>query len=120
MDVLVVDDSKVMRAIVQRAIRGAGFRGLNVAEASNGVEALNILTNETPKVVLSDWNMPEMLGIELLNSLRARNNSVPFGFVTSEASSEIRELAKSCGAQFLITKPFEPEAFRDALEPIFG
>ena len=73
-----------------------------------------------PRLVLSDWNMPEMSGLELLQGLRTANNSVPFGFITSEASAEIKELALNNGAKFLITKPFEAEDIQAALNPILG
>jgi two-component system chemotaxis response regulator CheY len=65
--------------------------------------------------VLSDWNMPEMSGIDCLRALRAASSTVPFGFVTSEGSSELREEAVSAGALFLIAKPFTPEDFAEAL-----
>ncbi len=120
MDILLVDDSKTMRGIVQRAIRQAGFRGLTVSEAENGVQALEKLRQEQPKLILSDWNMPEMSGIDFLVQVRASANKVPFGFITSEASAAIKELALRSGASFLITKPFSPEVMQEALSPILG
>jgi two-component system chemotaxis response regulator CheY len=120
MDILLVDDSKTMRMIVQRAIRQAGFRGLTVSEAENGVQAMEKLRAEQPKLILSDWNMPEMSGIDFLNQVRATQNKVPFGFITSEASAAIKELALNSGANFLITKPFSPEDMQAALTPILG
>jgi len=108
MDILLVDDSKTMRMIVQRAIRQAGFRGLTVTEAENGAQAMDLLGKEHPRLILSDWNMPEMSGIDFL------------GFITSEASKEIKALAMKSGATFLITKPFSPEDMQDALSPILG
>jgi two-component system chemotaxis response regulator CheY len=115
-----VDDSKTMRGIVQRAIRQAGFRGLTVGEAENGAQGLEKLRAEQPKLILSDWNMPEMSGIEFLVQVRASANKVPFGFITSEASAAIKQLAKDSGASFLITKPFSPEDMQAALTPILG
>ena len=120
MDILVVDDSRTMRMILQRAIRQAGYRALTVVEAENGVQALERLQGERPKLVLSDWNMPEMSGIDFLREIRAAGNRVPFGFVTSEISAEMRVLAMSTGANFLIGKPFTPEAVEEALSPILG
>jgi two-component system chemotaxis response regulator CheY len=120
MDILLVDDSKTMRLILQRAIRQAGYRGLTVVEAENGMQALEKLKGERPKLILSDWNMPEMSGIEFLKELRATQNNVPFGFVTSEVSLEMKALAMSTGASFLIGKPFTPEAVEEALSPILG
>jgi two-component system chemotaxis response regulator CheY len=120
MDILLVDDSKTMRMIVQRAIRQAGYRGLVIGEAENGAQALVKLRGEKPRLVLSDWNMPEMSGIDFLQQLRAEQNMVPFGFITSEASTESRKLALSSGAVFLISKPFSPEDVEKALSPILG
>ena len=117
MDILLVDDSKTMRMLVQRAIRQAGYRGLAIGEAENGVQALESMHKEKPKLVLSDWNMPEMSGIELLQSLRKEGNKTPFGFITSESSTEIKDIAISSGASFLLTKPFNPEDVQAALDP---
>ena len=120
MDILLVDDSKTMRMLVQRAIRQAGFRGLAIGEAENGAQALEKMRAEKPKVILSDWNMPEMSGIEFLTQVRAAQDKTPFGFITSEASAEIKDRAMSSGANFLITKPFTPEDVQAALSPILG
>jgi two-component system chemotaxis response regulator CheY len=120
MDILLVDDSRTMRMIVQRAIRQAGYRGLAVGEAENGVQALEKLRSEQPKLILSDWNMPEMSGIDFLKELRSAQNEVPFGFITSETSSGIKDLAMSAGATFLISKPFSPEDVQRVLSPILG
>ena len=78
------------------------------------------LQGEKPLLILSDWNMPEMSGIDLLRQVRASANNVPFGFITSENSSGIRELAMNSGASFLICKPFSPEDVEKALSPILG
>ncbi len=120
MDILLVDDSKTMRMLVVRALRRAGYRSLTIEEAENGRQALDKISVKRPRLVLSDWNMPEMSGLGLLQELRAANNSVPFGFITSEASAEIKELALNNGAKFLITKPFEAEDIQNALNPILG
>ena len=117
MRILVVDDSRVMRQIVVRTLRQAGFGGHEIVEAVDGVDGLAKVGETQPDLVLSDWNMPNMTGIEFLRSLRASGNGVEFGFVTSEGSPEMRELAEGAGALFLIAKPFTPEAFRDAIEP---
>jgi two-component system chemotaxis response regulator CheY len=120
MDILLVDDSRTMRMIIQRAIRQAGFRGLAVGEAENGAQALEKLRAEQPKLILSDWNMPEMSGIDFLLQVRAERNTIPFGFITSETSAGIKDLAMSSGATFLISKPFTPEDVQRALTPILG
>ncbi len=114
--VLVADDSRVMRQIVVRTLRQAGF-DWDVSEAADGLEALNSVRADEPDVVLSDWNMPNMSGLELLQAMRAEGFGTPFGFVTSEGSAEMRQMAEEAGALFLIAKPFTPEAFRDTIEP---
>ena len=120
MKILVADDSRVMRQIVIRTLRQAGYDGHDVVEAENGRDALDKVGSEQPDLVLSDWNMPEMTGIECLRALRASGSDVPFGFVTSEGSDEMRSTAAAAGALFLIAKPFTPEAFDAALAPVIG
>jgi two-component system chemotaxis response regulator CheY len=115
MKILVVDDSKAMRMIVSRTLRQAGYDGAEVVEAENGVQALEAVNAHHPDLVLSDWNMPEMNGIDFLRALRASGNQTIFGFVTSEGSDDMRNLASSAGASFLVAKPFTPETFRDAI-----
>ncbi len=118
MKILIADDSRAMRMIVTRTLRQAGFTGHDVVEAENGRQALELAEGDTPDLILSDWNMPEMTGIDLLKSLRARGIDTPFCFVTSEGSEEMREQAAACGAMGLIAKPFTAEAFADALAPV--
>ena len=67
---------------------------------------------------MSDWNMPVMNGIELLEELQKNGPNPTFGFLTTEGSDEMRERAKTAGAKFFITKPFSPEAFQDALSGV--
>ena len=118
--ILVVDDSKAMRLIVRRTLRQAGFGDYEVDEASNGVEAISAIEQHRPELVLSDWNMPEMNGYELLKTLRAKNNEVRLGFVTTESTPEMQSLATEAGALFLIAKPFTAEQFQAALKSILG
>ena len=118
MKIMVVDDSRAMRMILKRTLRQAGYGQAEVIEAANGKEALDTLRGTTPNLVLCDWNMPEMNGIELLRALRSEGNAVKFGFVTSEASPEMRNTATDSGALFLITKPFTADTFRDVLSGV--
>jgi len=117
MKILIVDDSKAMRMIVIRTLRQAGFGGHTLVEAGNGAEGLAAVNQGGFDVVLSDWNMPEMSGIEFLRGTRAAGNNVPFGFVTSESTAAMRQTATEAGASFLIAKPFTPESFEAALTP---
>ena len=120
MKILIVDDSRVMRQIVIRTMRQAGYDGHDVVEAADGAEALAKVAEHAPDLVLSDWNMPNMTGIELLRALRSDGSQVPFGFVTSEGSDEMRTTAEQAGALFVLVKPFTPEGFRDALSAVIG
>jgi two-component system chemotaxis response regulator CheY len=118
MKIVVADDSKAMRMIVVRTLRQAGFGGHEVFEAENGREALGLVGEHAPDLILSDWNMPEMSGIEFLTTLRSRGDATPFCFVTSEGSEEMREQASAAGALGLIAKPFTAEAFSDVLSAV--
>ncbi len=119
MRVLVTDDSRVMRQIVVRTLRQAGF-DWEVTEAPDGAAGLEVVRQEDPDLVLSDWNMPEMTGIDFLRAMRAEGIETPFGFVTSEGSAEMREQAEAEGALFLIAKPFNADTFRDTIEPFLA
>jgi two-component system chemotaxis response regulator CheY len=118
--ILVADDSRVMRQIVIRTLRQAGYDDHDIVEAEDGRDALDKVSAEQPDLVLSDWNMPNMTGIECLQALRAAGSTVPFGFVTSEGSAEMRERAADAGALFVIAKPFNEETFKDALDGLIA
>ena len=118
MKILIVDDSKAMRMIVTRTLRQAGFDNHDYLEACDGAEALAVIAAERPDLVLSDWNMPEVNGIELLQRLREAGDEVRFGFVTSESTDAMRALAADSGALFLIAKPFTAETFAQALSGV--
>jgi two-component system chemotaxis response regulator CheY len=120
MKLLVVDDSRVMRQIVIRTLRQAGYDGHDVVEAENGADGLNKALADRPDLILSDWNMPEMSGLEFLKALRGNGENTPFGFVTSEGSDTMRSQADAAGALFLIAKPFTADTFADALAPVLG
>jgi len=115
MNVLLVDDSRVMRQLVRRTLRHAGFAFERVEEAGDGQEALKVLSSFSPDLVLSDWNMPNMGGFELLQTMRSQGMKTPLGFVTSESTPEMRAKATGAGAKFLLTKPFTPENVRMAM-----
>ena len=116
MKILIVDDSKAMRMIVTRTLRQAGFGEHGYVEAGDGAEGLAAVASESPDLVLSDWNMPEVSGIEFLQQLRAAGNQVRFGFVTSESTDAMRALAAESGALFLIAKPFTEDTFKEHLD----
>ena len=120
MDLLLVDDSKTMRLLIHRAVRQAGYRDLLVSEAENGASALEKVRSERPRLIISDWLMPEFSGMELLQKLRDMGDSTPFGFITSQASRRLESFALSHGARFMLVKPFNTEDVQSALDPILG
>ena len=117
MNVLLVDDNKAMRLMVRRTLLETGVVNLRIHEAENGSDALALLATVEPDLILSDWNMPEMGGVDLLRELRARGCNVAFGFVTPEPpTAQMRERAFEAGAQFMLAKPLSVQRFRDLLE----
>jgi two-component system chemotaxis response regulator CheY len=121
MNILIVDDSRTMRMIVRRTLRQANIGEHTYEEAENGRDALERLKTFRADLILSDWNMPEMDGMGLLEAVRASGNThTRFGFVTSQSSVESRERATGAGAAFLITKPFSPEDIEAVLKPLLG
>lgn len=118
MQILIVDDSKAMRMIIMRTLKQTELTGYRTMEASNGREALQMVSEHRPDLILSDWNMPEMKGIELLKELRAAGQTVELGFITSESGAAVKAEALAAGAAFIITKPFTPQTFEAALRPL--
>ena len=120
MKILVVDDSTAMRMMVVRTLRQAGISGKDVTQAEDGAIALESIRKSEPDLVLADWNMPNMTGIELLEALRAEDINVMFGFITTESTREVRKRATDAGAKFLISKPFTLEAFEKVLNTVIA
>ena len=118
MKILVVDDSKVMRMLVKRAIRHAGFGDADIVEAEDGAQAVEMVSSEQPDLVLADWNMPKMTGIEMLETLRETGNRVKVGFLTSESTVEIRARAEAAGASFFLSKPIDDAKLEAALNEV--
>jgi two-component system, chemotaxis family, chemotaxis protein CheY len=119
---LIVDDSLVMRKIVERALRQAGISLGEVLEASSGIEALKLLRHRRVDLILSDINMPNMDGLEFLRQLREQNlvPGVPVVMITTESSEEHVRNAIAAGAQGYIRKPFTPDQVKDRILPLFG
>ena len=117
MNIMVVDDSLAMRLIVMKTLREAGFDGHDFVQAEDGAKALEAIKASEPDLILCDWNMPNMTGPELLEALTEEGIKVKFGFVTTEATEEMKGKATEMGARFLIAKPFTPASFKEALDP---
>ena len=119
MKILVVDDFGTMRRIIKNILRQIGY--VNVFEADNGLSALEVLRKEKIEFIISDWNMPEMPGIELLKAVRASEEwkDLPFLLVTAEGKKEnVLEAVKYKVTNYIV-KPFTPETFTEKLNQIF-
>ena len=122
MRVLIVDDSSVMRKIVERSLRQAGLDPMVVFEAGSGIEGLEILGNQSVHLILSDINMPSMDGLEFLRQIRGQNLAVgvPVVMITTESSEEHVKQAILAGAQGYIRKPFTAEQVKDRVLPLIA
>lgn len=120
--ILIVDDSTVMRKIVERALRQAGLDPMVVIEAGSGTEALEVLKGANVHLILSDINMPSMDGLEFLRQIRHQNlaSGVPVVMITTESSEEHVKQAILCGAQGYIRKPFTAEQVKERVLPLLS
>ncbi|HEX4037145.1 MAG TPA: response regulator [Acidobacteriaceae bacterium] len=122
MTVLIVDDSSVMRKIVERALRQAGLNLTRVIEAGNGREGLEVLGRERVQLIVSDINMPNMDGLEFLRQLQSQDlaKGAPVVMITTESGEEHVREALTAGAQGYIRKPFTPDQVRDRVLPLLA
>jgi two-component system chemotaxis response regulator CheY len=120
MKVLVVDDFATMRRIVKGVLKQLGFN--NIVEAEDGTAALNELKKEKFGMIVSDWNMPNMTGLELLKAVRGDDElkGIPFIMVTAEGQKENVIEAVKAGVSNYIVKPFTPETFNEKLQKVFN
>jgi two-component system chemotaxis response regulator CheY len=119
---LIVDDSSVMRKIIERALRQAGLDPLVVHEAGSGTEGLEVLKAQHVDLILSDINMPLMDGLEFLRQIRTQNLApgVPVVMITTESSEEHVRQAILAGAQGYIRKPFTSEQVKERVMPLLN
>ena len=119
MSVLIVDDYKTMLRIIRNLLKQIDLR--NVDEATDGDEALDKLRNNDFGLVISDWNMQPMTGLELLLEVRrdVRLRTLPFIMVTAESKTENVIAARQAGVSNYIVKPFNAETLRDKIEKVF-
>ncbi|MEE9384571.1 MAG: response regulator [Nannocystaceae bacterium] len=120
MKFLLIDDSKALRSVTKRRLAEAGWTDVEFVEAQSGEEGLSMISEHSPDLVLCDWNMPGMNGLEVLKRLNAAKVAVKFGFVTSENLPEVKEMAKTEGALFMIIKPFSSATLKDVLAPVIA
>ncbi|MBF0201401.1 MAG: response regulator [Desulfamplus sp.] len=116
--VLIVDDFATMRRILKNILKQLGFK--NLLEADDGTTALESLERNDIDLIISDWNMPKMTGLELLKSVRSSKKyaKVPFLMVTAEAQKQNVIEAVQAGVSNYVVKPFTAEAISDKLKKI--
>jgi two-component system, chemotaxis family, chemotaxis protein CheY len=121
-NVLIVDDSNSMRAVIKKIITISGFQMDKCLEAGNGKQALDLLADNWVDVIISDINMPEVNGLELLDKLRSNETlkEIPVIMISTEGSSERIREAFTRGAKGFIKKPFLPEEIRKVLYKVIG
>ncbi len=119
MKILVVDDMSTMRRIVKNILKQLGFN--NLEEAENGQEALTKLQADNYGFVVSDWNMPVMMGIDMLRAIRAdeKLKAIPVLMVTAEAQKENLMEAVKAGVSNYVVKPFTAETMQEKINKIF-
>ena len=119
---LIVDDSSVMRKIVERSLRQAGIEITQVLEAGNGAEALGVLRDNSVDLILCDINMPVMDGLEFVKQLSTveKSRGIPVVMITTEGSETHVVQALSAGARGYIRKPFTPDQVKERVIPILA
>ncbi|MDX2103572.1 MAG: response regulator [Alphaproteobacteria bacterium] len=120
MPILIVDDYKTMLRIIRNLLKQLGFD--NVDEASDGSSALQRLRDKPFGLVISDWNMEPMTGLQLLKEVRAdaKLKHIPFIMVTAESKTENVIAAKEAGVTNYIVKPFNAETLKQKMVAVFG
>jgi two-component system chemotaxis response regulator CheY len=120
--VLIVDDSAAMRNFIRRVLDLSGFPVAETLEAGHGREALEVLDREWVDVLLTDINMPEMNGAELLEKLAANEltSQIPVLVVSTDATEHRMTQMRRLGARGYLSKPFSPEQLREQLEQVLG
>ena len=120
MKILLVDDFATMRKVIKNLLKQTGYN--NVSEAEDGVEALKALKSEKMDFIISDWNMPNMTGLELLKAVRADKDltGLPFLMVTAEGLQKNVLAAVKAGVSNYIVKPFTAEVLNEKIEKIIA
>ncbi|HET6491107.1 MAG TPA: response regulator [Syntrophales bacterium] len=116
--ILIVDDFATMRKVIRNLLKQGGFE--NIVEAEDGVAALKVLQSQKVDFIISDWNMPNMSGLELLKAVRGADDlkELPFLMVTAEALKDNVVAAVKAGVSNYIVKPFTAEVLNEKIEKI--
>lgn len=113
--VLIIDDSSIMRKMINRSIRQCGIDVAETFEAENGQEGLQALKDHSPDLILCDWNMPVMDGIAFVSAAR-KSVDTPIIMLTTEGTDNKKAEAMGAGASGYVTKPFSPEKLEEAIK----
>ncbi|MGC8739726.1 MAG: response regulator [Candidatus Hydrogenedens sp.] len=121
-NILIVDDSTTVRAVMEKTLRLSGVEIGNILHASNGKEALDILRSNWVDLVLTDINMPVMNGVELINEMNQDEllKTIPIAIVSTEGSQTRVEELKSKGVKAYLRKPFTPESLKNLVIELLG
>lgn len=105
---LIVDDSRAIQSIIKRVIESCNYPNLEIRSASDAEAAMEILEKYTPDLIITDWHMPKISGLEFCQHVcQTYNNRIPIGFITTESNTDKIESAYKSGAKFVINKPFQ-------------
>ncbi|MBF0242203.1 MAG: response regulator [Desulfamplus sp.] len=120
--ILLVDDSMPMRSVIKKAFKAAGYSASTFHEAASGLEALEKLSDNWIDIVITDFTMPKMNGLEMLQKMKHNDlfKHIPVVVVTTEGSKEKIDQFMNSGAAGYIKKPFTPEQIRDMITNILG
>ena len=116
--ILIVDDSKTIRQQVSFTLTKGGYQVIEAEDGRDGISKLE--SNSDIAMVISDVNMPNMDGLEMVETLRAQGSSVPVIMLTTEGAAELIQRAKAAGAKGWLVKPFQPEQLVAAVSKIAG
>jgi len=121
-NILVVDDSLPMRAVIKKVVKASGFDVGSLYEAANGREALGVLKDSWIDLILTDYNMPDMDGLELLEAIKKDEilKEIPVVMITTEGSQQRIQTFMDKGAAAYVKKPFTPDEIKSKLSQIMG
>ncbi|MCE1204733.1 MAG: response regulator [Holophagaceae bacterium] len=118
MKILIVDDSSTMRRIIINTLSRIGYT--DVVEGENGKSGLEKLGQGGVEMIITDWNMPEMDGLEFVKTVRGQNAGIPILMVTTNAAKEDIVEALQAGVNNYVVKPFTPETLKEKIESLLG
>lgn len=119
---LLVDDSGPMRSVIKRTLKAAGYASSEFLEAANGKEALELMRNDWIDIVITDYNMPVMDGLDFVKTMKSDDllKDIPVIVVSTEGNETMIKQFIDSGAAGYVTKPFTPETIRDLLLTLLG